>query len=333
MSLEFDRPEMLYLLLLLPAWWLLVWPWTKGGVMFSRGESARPLAGSWHLRAAVLVGLPRLLRMGALASLIVALAHPQSIEIVPETALRGKGIALAVDISTSMLAQDMEDERSRLTVARDAAVRFAEGRELDEIGLVAFAGQAVTRVPPTSDAGLIVAGVESLEVQLVLDGTDISAAMLTSTALLMDSDSEDRVIVLLTDGAHNGSGAEPLVTARAAAAFGVRVHSIALLSDPDLAGVTPALRGAALARQGRIEAEMETVLTGISRITGGTYFRASTGAALDSAYSQISRLEAPVEQAVERIERRSRRAPLLFLALFFIGLDAAVRGSRWGLVP
>ena len=281
----------------------------------------------------MILGLPRLLRLGAMASLVVALAHPQLVEVVEETELRGKSLALAVDISTSMLADDMEAERTRMAVARESAVRFAEGRALDEMSLVAFAGQAVTRVPPTTDPQLIVTGVETLVPQLVLDGTDISSAVLTSLVRLLESERDERVIVLLTDGAHNGTGVTPLVTARAAAALGVRVHSIALLGEPDLAQLSPALRAALLARQGLVESEIETVLTAISRITGGEYYRASTGPELDSIYREIGNIETPVEQVVERTFRTSLRVWPLLLALLLIGADAGIRGSRWGLVP
>ena len=333
-SFEFARPEFLYLLLLLPVWWLAVWPWATGGVLYTGGGGSHGgLAGSRPAGALMIQGLPRLLRMGAMASLVVALAHPQRVEVVQETELRGKSLALAVDISTSMLADDMEDERTRMAVARESAARFAEGRALDEMSLVAFAGQAVTRVPPTTDPQLVVTGVGTLVPQLVLDGTDISSAVLTSLVSLLESEREERVIVLLTDGAHNGTGVTPLSTARAAAALGVRVHSIALLGEPDLTQLSPALRAALLARQGLVESEIETVLTAISRITGGAYYRASTGPELDSIYREIGNIETPVEQVVDRTFRTSLRTWPLLLALLLIGVDAAVRGSRWGLVP
>jgi Ca-activated chloride channel family protein len=337
MTVEFVRPELLYLLLLLPFWWLLVWPWAPGGVLFTRGgDPARGHGGRFAGPLNFVLWLPRLIRLGVLVSLVIALAHPQRVDVAEETVLRGKSIALALDISTSMLANDMGDESTRLEVARDAAVRFAVGRERDELSLIAFAGGAVTRIPPTTDSDLVVAGVESLQVQQVLDGTDISSAVLASLARLLESEREDRVIVLLTDGAHNGTGVAPLVTAQAAARLGVRVHSIALLSDPDadrLAAMSAPLRRATLARQGLVEAEIETVLTGISRLTGGNYFRASSEAALDSIYSTIGQIEAPVEVAVPVEVRSSLRVWILLASLLLVGLDAALRGSRWGLVP
>lgn len=332
MSVEFARPGFLYLLLLLPVWWLLVWPWVHGGVLYAGTETARGSSRWPRVRSATLLR-PQLLRLAAMASLIGALAAPEQVEVVEETTLRGSGIALAVDISTSMLTIDMEDENSRLTVAREAAVRFTEDRTLDELSLVAFAGQATTRVPPTTDSRLIISGVESLEPQLVFDGTNISEAVLTATDGLLDSGREPRVIVLLTDGAHNGQGIAPLSTARAAGALGVRVHSIALLSEPDLTAEPTSARDAALLRRSQMEAEMETVLTAISRITGGEYFRAPSAAALDSIYGEINEIEAPVTEIVEVEVRRPLGSVLLLAGLFFLALDAGLRGSRWGLLP
>jgi len=333
MSVEFVRPEFLYSLLLLPLWWLLVWSGASADLLFVRGDSVETLKGPRGRRIAIIVGLPRLLRLGSIGCLVVALAGPQRVEVIQETELRGEGIALAVDISTSMLATDMENGTSRLAVARDAAVRFTEGRDLDELSLVAFAGEAVTRVPPTTDSGLIATGVESLGVQLVFDGTNISEAVLVSMAQLLGSEREPRVIVLLTDGAHNGGGVTPVVMARAARALGVRVHSIALLSEPNLAGVTNTLRAAAISRRNQLEAEMETVLTAISRITGGEYFRASSGAALDSIYREINEIEAPVEAVIDVDVRYPLRTWPLLLGLLLFAVEVALRGSRWAVLP
>ena len=332
MSIEFARPGFLYLLLILPVWSLLVWPWYNGGILYAGTEAAQGTSRWWRIRNAT-VFRPILLRFGAMLCLIGALAGPERVVGAEEMALRGSGIALAVDISTSMLTVDMEDESSRLSVAREAAIRFTEGRTLDELSLVAFAGQATTRVPPTTDPRLIIAGVESLEPQLVFDGTNISEAVLTATAGLLDSGIEPRVIVLLTDGAHNGQGVGPLSTARAAATLGIRVHSIALLSNLDLTAQPTTAREAAILRRRETEVEMETVLTAISRITGGEYFRAPSAAALDSIYAEINEIEAPVEELVEVEARRPLGSVLLLAGLLLVALDAGVRGSRWGLLP
>jgi Ca-activated chloride channel family protein len=330
MAIEFARPDILSLLLILPVWWLLIWPWPGSGVLFARGESTRPHAGRWGARGAMVLLAPRLLRTAIVISLVAALAEPQRVEPVEEQSLAGKGIALAVDLSSSMLAEDMDDGRSRIDLAREAAVRFAAGRTHDELTLVGFARDALTRIPPTTDPEVVVAGVESLEVQLVGDGTDIADALLTAVGRLLQSDREPRVVILLTDGAHNGTGVRPLAAARAAAALDVKVHAISVLppEDPlEAAARRLYYRGA------DPTTEMRTVLGGIADLTGGEYFHASSAAALDSIYREIDRLEAPVEVVTGAELRHPLRLWFILAGLLIVGGESLLRGSRWGVIP
>jgi Ca-activated chloride channel family protein len=187
-------------------------------------------------------------------------------------------------------------------------------------------------VPPTLDAHLVAAGVESLEVQLVRDGTDISGAVLTAAARLLDSEREPRVVVLLTDGAHNGVGVPPLAAARVLSAMDVRVHAISL-QGPEGQLSSPPASARAASPAGRIAEEMRTVLQGIAEITGGRYFHASSGASLDSIYREIDRMEAPVEEATEMEERYPLRGWFFGVALLLVAAEALLHGSRWGVIP
>ena len=326
MQIEFTRPDLFYLLLLLPAWALLVWPRAGRNVMYTRGSGEARRSRRSNASAGSLLFAPRILRGGVLASLVVALAGPERIEIIEDVVLEGGGIGLVVDLSSSMLARDIGDRDSRLAVAREAAVRFARRRPYDELSLVGFGREAVTRVPPTTDPELIAQGVESLEVQVVRDGTDIAGAVLTAVARLLESEREPRVVVLLTDGAHNGTTMPPLVAARAAAAVDVRVHAISILSPDDTS------LGSASVRRTFTDTR-ETVLQRLSDITGGQYFRASSASALDSIYSEIDRMEMPVERPLEREERHPERGWFFLLTLGLLGAELSLRGSRWGLVP
>jgi len=327
MRIEWVRPDLLYGLLALPVWALLVWPRAGRGVLFTRGSSTprRSMLG-WAPVAFVLV-VPKLLTGAALAALIVAIAGPQQVEVVRDTMLEGRGIGLVVDLSSSMLAEDMGDNRSRISLAREAAVRFARRRVYDELSLVAFGSEALTRVPPTTDRELIVQGVESLEIQLVRDGTDISGAILTSVSRLLESERQPRVVVLLTDGAHNGPDIPPLVTARAAAAVDVRIHAISILAPAD---ASVGLAGSIV--RDRFGAERETVLQGLADITGGRYFRAASPAALDSIYDEIDRIETPRPKVLETEVRHPLAVWFFLLGLVLLAVDALLRGSRWGLV-
>ncbi len=326
--IEFSRPEVLSLFAVLPIWGLLVWPRAGRGVLYTQGD---PRAGRprWSgVKSAITLTAPKLLRAFALGSLIVALAGPGRIETIEEIATEGKGMGLVVDLSSSMLAEDMGERTSRISVAREAAVRFARRRPYDELSLIGFGGEALTRVPPTNDPELIAQGVESLEIQLVRDGTDISGAVLTSIARLLESEREPRVVVLLTDGAHNGVELPPLATARAAAALDVRIHAISVLS-PEESSLGPR---ASIGRR-RLAAERETVLQGLAGLTGGQYFRASSPATLDSIYGEIDRIETPIQRLVEWELRHSDRAWFFLLGLGLLGAELLLRGSRWGLVP
>ena len=129
MRIEFLRPDLLYGLLALPMWALLVWPRAGRGVLYTRGPGGERHGSAPWIPAAFVRFAPKLLTAAALASLIVALAGPQRVEVVREEMLEGRGLSLVVDLSSSMLAEDMGDERSRLSVAREAAVRFAPDRD------------------------------------------------------------------------------------------------------------------------------------------------------------------------------------------------------------
>ncbi len=324
MRIELARPDLLYLLGLLPLWALLLWPRAGRGFLYTRGAlpgRARPSA-----RAALVLIMPRLLTALAFAAIVVALAGPERVEVTRETMMEGHGIGLVVDLSSSMLAEDMGEGRSRIEVARDAGMRFARRRIHDQLSLVGFGSDALTRMPPTSDPELIVQGVESLETQLVRDGTDISGAVLAALARLLESEREPRVIVLLTDGAHNGTDLPPLVTARAAAALDVRIHAISVISPETTLG--PA---AQILRE-RFGDERETVLQQLAAITGGQYFRATSSQALDSIYVEIDRLETPRPRVLEDEIRHPLAAWLFMIGLALLAVEGLLRGSRWGVV-
>ena len=332
MNLQFARAELLVLLAIIPLWWLVVRPSRRSGVIFPRTSRAGSLPRGAR-RAAVLAALPRFLRVAALASLIVVLAGP--ILVLEGEAVEREEIAIvmAVDLSSSMLAEDMENQKNRMQVARETAVRFVRARADDRIGLVAFAGEALTRVPPTDDQEVVVSGVESLDIGLLEDGTDISGAILTSTSRLRDAPHTTKLIILLTDGAHNAHGVSPLAAAEAATTTGAKIYAISILGDPTGADTSEPASALAISQRAQLAAEIETVLTQVARVSGGRYFHAADGAALDSIYRQIDRMETTSVTLVEQTETAPVHAPFLFAALFLICAEVAVKGSRLGTVP
>ena len=325
MSIQLARPEWLVLLALVPLWLWWIRPRRTSGMLFASAGSVR-LRGSrlW----AVVDSLPRGLRAAALACLIVALAHPRLITAHEEPVEGGTGIVVAVDLSTSMWADDMEGSATRLEAAKAAARRFVAGRD-DAIGLVTFAGEALTRLPLTRDHYLVDHAIDGMEVGLLIDGTDIAGAIAAGSALLDAAPHDSKVLVLVTDGAHNRDGLVPAMAARAAAAVGVRIYPVAIgRPDPPEPGDGTAGASAPTRRQ-----RMETVLTQAARITGGRYFSAADVVALDSIYAEIDRLETTSRETRLTTALVPFRFLLVIGALALVLAAVGLRASRWAVLP
>jgi Ca-activated chloride channel family protein len=318
MTLELARPWALWLLAALPLWLWYVRPRSTWGLLVARGDAARGASLSRWIGAAV-EAAPRMLRTLAAAAVIMAMARPQLVRTYEEPVAQGVGIAIAIDLSTSMWALDMGDQATRLQAAKETVQRFLVARDPDDdVGLVTFAGEAHVRLPLTHDRYVAEAAVSALEVGLLLDGTDIAGAIAVGAGLLADAPQSSKMLILVTDGAHNRAGLVPGLAARAAAAVGVRIFPIAIGSEE------------ALQRAG---AGMETVLVQAARLTGGRYFRATDVSALDRIYEEIDQLAVPSEQLVERRDVTPMGHWLLLGALALFVLALGVRASPLGVVP
>ena len=258
---------------------------------------------------------PFLFRMAAFVALATALAGPSTTRTVEEPQVEGVGIALALDLSTSMWAEDMGARESRLEVAKATALRFIEGRE-DDMGLVTFAGEALARLPLTHDRYVVQEAVRDLQVGLLTDGTDIAGAIAAGAGLLDDAPHPSKVLILVTDGAHNKAGVMPDLAARAAATVGVVIYPVAIGQG-----------------EGRDNLAMETVLTQAARITGGRYFTATDATALDAIYGEIDRLVQPSEEMVERVETTPWAWAFALVGALLAVAAIALRGSPLGVLP
>ena len=316
MSFEFGQPGFLVLLSLLPAWWWWVRPKGLAGLLIARGEPAEALALlGW--RARTLETLPSAMRLTALGFLILALCQPRIVRILEEPLTEGVGVAFAIDLSTSMWAEDMAERTTRLQAAKATVLRFLENRE-DDVGLVFFAGESLIRLPVTHDTYVVEMAVDEMEVGLLTDGTDVAGAIAAGAGLLRDAPHTSKVLILVTDGAHNKAGIVPAVAARAAAAFDVKVYPIAIGAEQGPRAVVD---------------EMETVLTQTARITGGRYFRATDVEALEAIYDEIDRLEVASEVITEREESVPLGLWLMIGSMVFVAGANTLRGSRWGVLP
>jgi len=316
-SFELARPVWLWLLGAIPLWWWWVLPGGDWGLLIARGEEARAIALKRWLGVAI-DAMPRLLRAAAVACVILALCQPQSVRTYKEPVNEGVGIAFAIDLSTSMRATDMAQSTTRLQVAKATILRFLAKRS-DDVGLIVFAGEALTRLPLTRDRYVAESAVGALEIGLLGDGTDIAGAIAAAVGLLRDAPHRSKILILVTDGAHNKAGLEPAQAARAAAAYGVRIYAIAIGSDES---------------RGSSGADMETVLTQAARITGGKYFHATDVSALDRIYTEIDELAVvPPETLTDRTASTPIARWFLLTSVVLLLAGTTLRASRWGVIP
>lgn len=314
MSYELTEPTWLWLLMAVAVltWWM--WPRITDGLVLATPEDLGS-RGIGDRARHLLEWIPVLLRAGALSAVVVALSGPRAVEVVEEPRTQGAAIVLALDLSTSMWAEDMGAGESRLEVAKSTALRFIEARD-DDMGLVTFAGEALTRLPLTHDGYVVQDAVRGLEVGLLTDGTDIAGAISAGAGLLNDAPHPSKVLILVTDGAHNKAGVMPDLAARAAATVGVTIYPVAIGQE-----------------RGRDTQAMETVLTQAARITDGRYYRATDLHALEAIYEEIDGLVRPSEETVERVETTPYGWIFALVALLLATLATGLRGSPWGVLP
>ncbi len=291
MSIGFATPWLLLGLLAVP---LLAFAprWLRGrsaqaALRFSDTSMAAAPA-SW--RARLTPGL-RVLRLVALALVVVAAARPQTSEATELISGEGVDIALALDISGSMSSLDFQPN-NRLDAAKEVIGDFIDGRGYDRIGLVVFAGEAFVGSPPTIDHGALQGRLDEVRLAQELrveNGTAIGLGLATAANMLKDSTAESRVVVLLTDGANNAGQIDPFTAAVAVEALGIKVYAIGAGQPGLVPFPNPGPFGERIIyRPSDLD---EETLRRIADLTGGKYFRATDTEGLREVYDEIDALE------------------------------------------
>ena len=283
--IQFASAWALALLILLPIWWIVRRRRRPPAIVFSRVAvlAAGPRAG--RATALALFTLRNLI----LASFIVALSRPRSGAHAEDVTSEGINIVLAIDLSSSMLAQDFQPQ-NRLEVAKDVVKRFIAARTSDRIGIVAFAAEALTQVPLTTDYPVVNAAVDNLAAGQLEDGTAIGTAIATAANRLRNAPGRSRVMILLTDGENNRGSIAPRTAAKAAAVFGIKIYTVGVGTE----GMAPVPVGRGLfglRYENRLVRIDEPLLSDIAKTTGGRYYRARDAAALQRIYQEINQLE------------------------------------------
>jgi len=286
--IEFLNPQFLYLLFVVPI--ILAWEIFRNtkrdpSIMWSSGYMIeKKLNWKVILKYALWVT-----RSVALSAIIIALARPQTTEVSTETLSKeGIDIVIAMDVSTSMLAEDFKP--NRLQAAKQVAHDFISGRHSDRFGLVVYAGESFTQCPLTTDHKVVKNLLKDVKDGLIEDGTAIGMGLATSVSRLKESKADSKVIILLTDGENNSGFIDPMTAVEIAQEFKVKVYTIGVGSY----GTAPYPTQDMWGRDTYVNVEVkidEELLINIAEATGGMYFRANSKDKLEKIYEQIESLE------------------------------------------
>jgi len=268
----------------------------------------------------------------ALLLVTLALARPQRGLRENELSGRGVDIMLALDLSSSMRSEDLQPGVNRLAVAKQVAEVFVNQRPHDRMGLVVFAGTAVTQCPLTLNHEALIDLLRRLDFGMVEDGTAIGQGLATALNRLRQSKAKSKVVILLTDGVNNRGAIDPLTAAELARAMGVRVYTIGVGTT----GIAPIpvddpVNGRHYEMQ-PVEID-EAVLTTIANQTGGRYFRARDSQALAAIYHQIDTMEKSDLTSAAYSEWRDRGPDLLMAAMLLLAIGYALSLTAWARVP
>ncbi len=311
---QFEDPAFLWLLLLLPLVIFYLWYSRNKQRASLTHSTVSVLADNKANWKSYLVYLPNILRVLSLALIIIALGKPRTAEENTKTkSEEGIDIILALDLSSSMLARDLQP--NRLQATKEVAADFVQNRKTDRIGLVVYAAESFTQAPLTSDHRIILNSLKDLRQGTLEDGTAIGMGLASSVNRLKDSKAKSKVIILLSDGENNSGEIDPITAANLADDFGIRVYTIGVgTKGTALQPVGRDMRGRIQFGKGPVNID-ETLLKAIAEKTNGQYFRATDNKSLETIYSEIDKLEKTKIKEIKYYTYDEKFSVFLFWAL------------------
>ena len=322
-NIVFKNPEFLWLLILLPvvAFMLYKFKFVRlNNFKFSNLESF----DSKTLKSK-LYPIINIFRIITLLLVIVALARPQEISNSTRTKTSsGIDIVIAVDISSSMLAQDLKP--NRLEALKTVASQFINDRINDRIGLVIYAGESYTKTPVTSDKDVVIKSLSDITFDgIIEDGTAIGMGLATSVNRLKESKAKSKVIILLTDGVNNSGFIDPSTAADLAANFEIKTYTIGLGTNGN-ARAPVALNPNGSFRFGMTKVEIdEELLKNVANKTGGLYFRATDNKKLEEIYNEINKLEKTEVEEIKYSDSEEKYRLLIIAAIGLIFVELTLK--------
>lgn len=283
---------LLFIPLALIAGWMIYRAKRRPTIQFSSLAFAKTLRPSTRVR---LRWFPQALMLAAVGCAIIALARPQQADTKVKKNVEGIDIMLTLDISDSMMIEDMQPFENRIEAAKKILEEFVQSRLNDRIGLVVFMGEAFTRVPLTLDHALLLDSIRKLKISRNIKmGTAIGSALATSVGRMRDSTAKSRVIVFATDGESNSGTIDPETALDIAKGYGIKIYSIGIGKDGDAQLPVESVDafGRKVKRYQPIHSSVNDDLLGrFASETGGTYQRATDGNTLRRVFKDIDRLE------------------------------------------
>ena len=332
--IRFQDPELLVLLAVIP---VLVYRYVhrerqkRASIRFSSLAAFRGIRPSFMLvlRHSLIV-----FRCLALLLLVVALARPLSGREGREVLTQGIDIVLALDVSSSMEAKDLDHQKkTRLEVCREVVAQFVEGRVNDRLGLVVFAGEAYTQCPLTLDYGVFRGFLDAVQIaEESWDGTAIGTGIAVAVNRLRKSEAKSKVVILLTDGVNNRGEIDPITAAKAAEAVGVRIYTIGAGSmGTVMQKVDGGIFGPRLVPV-KVEIDEET-LREVASTTGGRYYRATSEKKLEEIYDEIGEMERVEIKTRDYVDYKDLFPLFLWPGIVLLGAEVLLTHTRFRRIP
>ena len=325
-GIELANPEYLWGLIALPL--VIVWYVYKRKLQQAR-LTISSTKGFEGVRSNLAHFQPLLFvfRICALALVVLALARPQTVDVSSRTKTnKGIDIVMAIDVSSSMLAQDLKP--SRLNALKEVAADFIDDRQNDRIGLVVYAGESYTKTPITSDKRIVKNALRSIRYDGVInDGTAIGMGLATAVNRLKDSRAKSKVIILLTDGVNNSGFIEPKIAAELAVEFQIKTYTIGLGSNGTAKAPIGILPNGKF-QYGLTKVEIdEELLQSIADDTGGLYFRATDTKKLKDIYDEINKLEKTEVEEFKYYNYEEKYRILILIALGLLFMEWILKNT------
>lgn len=276
-----------------------------------------------------LLHVPFALRMLTLAMIIIVLARPQTTNSWQSSEVEGIDIMLAIDVSTSMLAEDLKP--NRLEAAKEVAAEFVNGRPNDNIGITLFAGESFTQCPLTVDHAVLLNFIHGTRCGLIEDGTAVGMGIANAVSRLKESKAKSKVVILLTDGTNNRGDISPLTAAEIAKSFGIRVYTIGVGTNGEAPYPYP-VGGTVQYVNMKVEIDEKT-LAQIASTTEGNYFRATSNSKLKEVYEEIDKLEKTKLNVKEFSKREEAYRGFAWVAFLSFLLELLLRYTILRRIP